>query len=152
MKPRNHDRLSGTIAESVSCRSSSFCLAVGSGGGGTLIYDAQTFNGTEWSQPVSIDPNDGGLDAVSCVTHTFCVAVDTFGRTTTFNGKLWSQPTMIDPDVLIADNPDGSRAGIGGLESISCPSVRFCVAVDNNQNELTYNGHAWSAPTPLSKR
>ena len=58
---------------SVSCPSSSFCVAVGGG-------DALTWNGTSWSQPVPIDPNGYGHTSVSCPSSSFCVAVDSNGN------------------------------------------------------------------------
>jgi hypothetical protein len=40
-----------------------------------------SYNGTTWSSPTSIDPPNksrkyGGLDAVSCASSSFCMAVD----------------------------------------------------------------------------
>jgi serine/threonine protein kinase len=44
----------------------------------------------------------------------------------------WSSPQSADPS--------------GALNSSSCPSASFCVAVDENGNALTYNGTSWSQP------
>jgi hypothetical protein len=59
---------------SVSCPSSSFCVAVDWDG------NALTWNGSSWSAPVSIDPNGGGFNSVSCASSSFCVAVDSYGN------------------------------------------------------------------------
>ena len=62
---------------SVSCTSSSFCVALDSGN--AIIY-----NGTDWSSPQWIDP-DFGLDSVSCVSVSFCVTTGTSGDVTIAN-------------------------------------------------------------------
>jgi hypothetical protein len=33
------------------------------------------------------------------------------------------------------------------LDLVSCPSTSFCLSADNSGDYLTFNGHAWSAPT-----
>jgi hypothetical protein len=80
-----------------------------------------------WSQPSSIDASGGGLNAVSCPSSSFCVAVDSNANALTFNGCKWSQSSSID-------------AKGGGLNAVSCPSSSFCVAVDGNGNAVV--GHA----------
>jgi hypothetical protein len=42
--------------------------------------------------------------------------VGSSGDAFTFNGTSWSSPKVIDPN--------------GILESVSCPTARFCAAVD----------------------
>jgi hypothetical protein len=83
------------------------------------VGNALTWNGTSWSQPVSIDPNTGSLPSVSCPSATFCVAVDDFDAFT-WNGTSWSQPVSID------------LGGNAYLNSVSCASATFCVAVDES--------------------
>ncbi|MHB1569375.1 MAG: hypothetical protein ACYC0H_09235, partial [Solirubrobacteraceae bacterium] len=117
---------------SVSCASSSFCVAVGSTSG-----DVYTYDGGGWSKPSLIDP--GGLTSVSCASSSFCVAVDRGGDVLIYNGGGWSAPSPIDP----GSSPD--------LESVSCASSSFCVALDYSDDEaFTYNGGGWSAPSPVS--
>jgi hypothetical protein len=115
---------------SVSCPSSSFCAAVGSGGA------AETFDGTTWSSPVVPDPG-GSLAAVSCPSSSFCAAVDTGGRAISFNGSAWSAPVAVDTtrNALIA---------------VSCTSAAFCVAGDGGGNGFVYNGSTWSAPITIN--
>ncbi|MCL4448303.1 MAG: IPT/TIG domain-containing protein [Actinobacteria bacterium] len=55
------------------------------------------------------------------------------------SGTSWSAPTTIDTTI----SPSNS------LNSVSCPSATFCVAVDGNGNALTYNGTSWSSPTNI---
>jgi hypothetical protein len=55
----------------VSCVTTSMC-AVTQG-----IGDAYTWNGTTWSDPVLVSPNQyASFMDISCPTTTFCVAVD----------------------------------------------------------------------------
>jgi hypothetical protein len=107
---------------SVSCTSSSFCLATGSPAG------AERWDGHQWSQlsaPDPFDPDtDTGLQSVSCVSPTFCLAVGSpkTGNGTalaaTWNGASW---TMLTPA-----RPAGS-AGTA-LAGVSCASTTNCVA------------------------
>jgi len=69
---------------SVSCASSSFCVAVDDGGY-ALIY-----NGSSWSTPQEIDNNP--LESVSCTSSSFCVAVDGPGYAITYNGSTSTTP------------------------------------------------------------
>jgi hypothetical protein len=110
---------------SVSCTSSSFCVAVDGNG------NALTWDGTSWSAPVNIDPSTV-LDSVSCSSTGFCVAVDSSGNALTWDGASWSAPVNID--------------GSPYLTSVSCTSSSFCAAVDIRGNALTWDGTSWSAP------
>ncbi|MDA8399375.1 MAG: hypothetical protein M0008_04900 [Actinomycetota bacterium] len=131
---------------SVSCASASFCVAVGTDG-----YEF-TYSGGSWSagQKIATD----ALDSVSCPTAGFCVAVGLGGYSLTdsqlrrlsaraarrlasrgyseftFSGGSWS------PGLGIGTKP--------GLDSVSCPTTGFCVAVDSRGNEYTYSGGSWS--------
>jgi RHS repeat-associated protein len=113
--------------KSVSCPTSSFCAAVGSGGYVT------TYNGTAWSTPVAAD-STRSLVAISCFSSTFCVAVDSSGYETTFNGTSWSTPVDVD----------SSRA----LSAVVCTSATFCVAVGAGGYEATYTG-TWATATKV---
>jgi len=125
---------------SVSCASSSMCVAVDSGNG-----EAVTWNGTALSTPTVIDASQLYLVGVSCPTTTTCVAVSgvpakvvpvaegtensvnataSDGSAISYNGTSWSTPTSID-------------TGSGGPTSISCASVGECVVVDAAGNEIT---------------
>jgi hypothetical protein len=111
-------------ASSISCPSSSFCLAVATSG------VAATYNGSGWSAPTAVQTAGYGPDSVSCVSSSFCVAVGV-GYATTFNGTSWSTPVAL-----------GSRG-----EAVSCASTSFCMAVDFAGEAFVYNGSSWSAPT-----
>jgi hypothetical protein len=53
-----------------------------------------------------------------------------------FNGSAWSPPADVD----------GSHT----LNSVSCASRSFCVAVDQQGDALTFNGRSWSAPARIA--
>jgi hypothetical protein len=53
--------------------------------------------------------------------------VDEEGNALTFDGSAWSDPVGIDTGV------------VDGLNSVSCPSMSFCVAGDGDGNALTYS-------------
>jgi hypothetical protein len=52
-----------------------------------------------------------------------------------WNGTNWT-PTIVDNQT------------VGRLTSISCPSAKFCAAVDASGYATTYNGTSWSPPVP----
>lgn len=119
-------------SSSVSCPSSSFCMTVGSNG------QAQMFNGSSWSAPVTIDTR--GLVAVSCTSSSFCAAVDTAqfsDYALTFDGSSWSAPVQIDT----------TR---NSMSSVSCASSSFCIATDVGGNGFTYNGTSWAGPSMVN--
>jgi hypothetical protein len=117
---------------SVSCPSANFCVAV------SLVGDAFTYNGTNWSAPKLVYYKSLlGLGAVSCASANFCVALgEENGVALTFNGTSWSAPKKIFLD--------------GSQGVVSCPSENFCVALETtNGDVLTYNGTSWSAPKAI---
>ena len=114
--------------ESVSCASSSLCVAVDD------VGNEVTFNGSTFSSPNPID--EAVLNSVSCPTTNFCVAADDQGATITFNGSSWNGPVPIDSSPIL---------------SVSCSSPDFCAAVDQDGNALTYNGSNWSSPESVAE-
>lgn len=97
-----------------------------------------------WSAPTSIDPGTR-MNAVSCVSASFCVAVDVDGDALTYNGSSWSAPMSVD----------SATAGLNQLFSVSCVSATFCAAAGGNGNGYidmyTFNGSSWTAfPTDSS--
>ena len=75
--------------QNVSCLSSTFCLATSEG-------QMASFNGSTWSSPTGLplSPKD-----ISCVSETFCAAIDEEGEAATFNGSSWSSPSAIAPKI-----------------------------------------------------
>jgi hypothetical protein len=102
-----------------------------------------TFNGASWSKPSAIDPGSH-LQAVSCASASFCVALDRKGNALTFNGSSWSVP--------VNAYPDGLSMGEGGVSwpIMSCPTSNFCAAVDGaGGNVVTFDGGSWTAPVNI---
>src|ERR1700683_2343991 len=77
-----------------------------------------------WAAPKHV--STCGLNAVSCPSASFCVAVDNMGYVMTYNGTSWSAPADID----------GTRP----MRALSCVSSSFCVTGDSMGDVLTYNG------------
>jgi hypothetical protein len=137
---------SPAILNSVSCASTTFCMAVGysnSADGGTL---AERWDGTRWSV---IDTSDldaagaGTLLGVSCTSSTFCAVTGgahfpTFDKLVlaTWDGGTWRPQT-----------------GTGFLGSISCVSESNCLAVGASESgpyssteTATWDGTTWTIP------
>jgi hypothetical protein len=111
---------------SVSCPSSSLCVAVDRDGNVVTSTDPGNSAAATWTVK-NIDANNE-LTGVSCVSSALCVAVDYGG------------------DVLTSTDPDRGAAatwrlkhvrGAAALESISCPSSSLCVAVGSGYYQRT---------------
>ena len=132
-----------------SCVSESFCMAVGpqlqNGGGGQPAL-IERWNGSTWSVvPGGNIPttNQTYLAAVSCVVTTFCVAV---GGTEPIGGPLGIQSVI---EVWNGSTWSWSAtSAVGtGLSGVSCPRVKFCMAVGESTSgpvALEWNGITWS--------
>lgn len=92
-------------------------------------------NAVAWT-PHSINTPSGGMNAVSCVSASFCIAVDNGGSATAFDGTVWSTPVAID--------------ATNSLDAISCVSTTFCAATDADGNYIFYNSGVWGTPTPFN--
>lgn len=101
-----------------------------------------------WTSAGWVDPlRSGTIEAISCPSATFCVAVDDGGIATTFNGSSWSWPQMIDP----SGAADAQLAG--PLSDVSCASTTFCVAVgDSAGRAVMFNGSRWTLTAPLDSK
>ncbi len=114
---------------SVSCASPSFCVSVGDDSSGAFEQTlAEWWNGSMWTIAPTADAttsSNNELDAVSCVSTTFCNAVGRFddSPSTTqplaehFNGINW---------ILDATPASGMNSSLGG---ISCYVAFTCTAV-----------------------
>lgn len=116
-----------TTMYSVSCPSSTFCLADDSG----QFYP---FDGSTWgAQVYGVQPSQPG--DVSCASDTFCVIVEADGSVDWLSGTTWNHSAP----------PNGPLHGFP--YAISCaPGTSFCAAVDWEGDYVTYNGTSWSAP------
>jgi hypothetical protein len=148
----------------VSCATSTFCVAVGSAGSITSSGQESTvespliesWNGTTWavmSTPTS--PSVYGLNAVDCLSTTFCMAVGNFvtaGSGTelaeVWNGSAWS----------IVDAPGVGSEVETNLTSVSCTSTTFCAAVGiwgpggaSTESVMDiWNGTSWRLASPTA--
>jgi serine/threonine protein kinase/uncharacterized Fe-S cluster protein YjdI len=113
----------------ISCPTTSLC--VGADGSGNAFL----FNGKTWSQPDTVDPNEGLLD-ISCPSTSFCAVTDQLGRVLLFNGITWSQPETVD-------------ASGSGIQAVSCPTAAFCVAVGDDGTAVTYRDGTWNQPETI---
>jgi hypothetical protein len=154
---------SGDSLSSVSCISETSCVAVGEDFGVDQPALIESFDGTNWTVSPSPDINQGagveadvGLEAVSCSSATFCVAVGRPGSIALpiveqFNGTTWTLGSA--PGV---PNPDGYSTG--DLAGVSCISAASCDAVGNSYPAgggtgstlwEGFNGLSWSiTPSP----
>jgi len=108
----------------VACPATSACVAVGTVGPtrGVLSTEALSWNGRTWHlQQIPTLPG-AGLNGMTCVSGTDCVAVGGSNAGTLaehWNGKDWTvQPTP---------NPSGTAAP--ALNGISCTAATSCIAV-----------------------
>lgn len=110
----------------VACSTTTQCLAAQN------LGQIAAYNGTQWSAPVPVDPGNY-VASLSCPSTTFCAAVDGLlpagfsggndsGDVFLYNGTSWSPARNID--------------GTGILQSISCPSRNFCLAVDQGGSAI----------------
>jgi hypothetical protein len=146
----------------VSCASTTFCLA-------TADTSYRTFDGSVWSTE---QPTVAHLRSLSCVSASFCLAVDQLGRAYKYQGA-WSAPVTVagfapwavscrtstfcsgvgqsqaavfDGSTWTAlDTVDAGRS----LLSVSCASSSECRAVDNTGAVVSFDGVSWSAPVPV---
>jgi hypothetical protein len=186
----NPSSLNASQLVSDSCVSATFCMAVGAVGtdsGESPL--AARWDGTTWSSlPVplpaltppltvkSVNQGDALLDAVSCTSTDFCMAVgsdDGTDQTLTevWDGTAWSavssptpSPTTVSPVLPVAPTPAGAIVPHGSpdktdpLSAVSCTGPTFCVAVGETEGQAgdqalveQWNGAGWSivlSPTP----
>ena len=117
---------------SASCVSESFCVAISG-------FNALRFVNGGWLVPEHFTSYAGSNEGGTCASTTFCVAFED-SEVWTYNGASWSAYSIIEP----INGGKGAR-----LISVSCPTISFCVAVDDSGNALTYNGSSWSAPNNI---
>jgi hypothetical protein len=120
----------------VSCASSSFCVAVAnrSSQSASTSY-AVTWTGAGWSAPVTLYGASGGaaeyerVQAVSCTSRSFCIAVGAQVGSEVFNGSRWSARP-------------GRTSGTDGQGSLGCSSPSFCVNFHDGDANY-WDGSAW---------
>src|SRR6185437_6219129 len=121
---------------SVSCVSSTSCVAVGKAGGKPVV---QSWNGTSWSSAVLAKPSGAttaALEGVSCISATACTAVGNFlesgiprALAETWNGSSWTQQSIPNPGEGAVD-----------LRNVTCLSSSSCTAVGSYVSQWKVSG------------
>jgi hypothetical protein len=137
----------GNNLETVSCLSSTECIAAGESNGPM----AERWDGAGWS-PMPTPAAWVEVDSVSCTSSVACTAVG-HTETSTFvmrwDGTEWK----------IQKSPNKTGASHSLLHGVSCTSATFCVAVGNYQNDKgwyplaeVWDGTEWKIqemPSPI---
>ncbi|HEY2272332.1 MAG TPA: IPT/TIG domain-containing protein [Jatrophihabitantaceae bacterium] len=116
--------------DSFSCPADNYCVLVGDEGAAATVY-----NGTSFTEPTPVIRSADRLDhsSIDCATPKFCALVSG-SRAATLDGTEWSKPVTIDSH---------------RLQSVSCSSSHYCVAVDIRGYAITYNGNRWGTPQAI---
>jgi hypothetical protein len=146
------------VLNSVSCTSSTMCVAVGEGpvGGATLV---ETWNGSTWALTPSPNPSTSQyilLNGVSCSSSTWCIAVGQYDNYS--SGSDVTQTLVMKFDGSTWSIASGPNVGGGGtvFNAVSCTSSTQCVAVGYSGGDFytsvtlvaAWNGTTWTiAPT-----
>jgi hypothetical protein len=121
----------------ISCPTTSFCELTDQNG------NVLSWSGRSWSNPsqvASTNDNTSELNAISCATPSFCVAVDGTANSSdggyvyTFNGSNWT------PEPVSTAAP---------LDAIACPESGFCVATTSSGGVRVYRGGTWSGVSQI---
>ncbi len=123
-----------TLYGPISCPRPNFCMALATTEPGYV-----TWNGAAWSAPST---STGGLfaaSAVSCASESFCMAVGG-SVSSAWNGKIWEHRIRLPGPAALADT---------GIGSVSCTSLRLCVAVSSAGYAFQWNGTTWTHPVGI---
>jgi hypothetical protein len=159
-EPRIPTGAKSSLLGSISCVSSTACVAVGSfqNAAGIGAGLSETWNGTEWTIEEFASPKglmiDTKLWTLSCISSTECTAIGAAYKTNgdrapmaeTWNGTTWS----------VQEPPRPETAKAGQLSGISCTSSTSCMAVGSFESSSgvkealadVWNGTAWSLQEP----
>ncbi len=154
-----NNQLTNGQLNGVSCPTTRWCMAVGEHYTDLEVEPAAyTWSASGWTAIAPASPNSAtntisSLDAVSCLSQDFCIAVGYGGQSTTSSGRgsdigyllmeKWNGQTWTDIS--------GSTTAVGNLTSVSCVSPDYCMAggFDSTRSALAelWNGLTWSAQT-----
>jgi hypothetical protein len=106
----------------------------GSSGSTHLIADVEGYYLSDgWGPPQVVDRTQYGMPAISCVSSTFCMAIDGNGDSGEVSSLQWKNRLSADPN---------------GLTTVSCATSTFCMALDYYGNPIKYSTGQWATPTP----
>jgi hypothetical protein len=160
--PANADPGIDASVNGMSCRSASWCTAVGQYDAGNVQYGLLLrWSDQEWTAtaaPVAAGSEVITLSGVSCPSVARCFAVgsqlDAADNQQPVMLTWWKKQWSVVNIALPADAATNPEATVGG---VSCPAVRRCVAVgsyiDSAGNTegvlLSWSGKTWTAQTAL---
>ncbi len=142
----------------LSCPTSTFCAEIGA-------FSSVVYSSGAWGAPQTVDSYT--LEAISCASSAFCVAVDDAGDEVTYSDGDWEAPVVIEADdhfasvscssasrcVAVGNGPSAVWNGTswailsgGGGVDVSCAGPTFCEAITADGHALTLTGSTWSAP------
>jgi hypothetical protein len=121
----------------LSCTRSGFCLAVDSEGR-TFVWTGS------WHAATAIDRSVRYVTGLSCVTRSFCVAIGSTASPAAASSYAvrWTGGGWAAPVTLYAGR--GGAALYGTVESVSCSSVTFCMAVGGQVGSEVFDGSHWT--------
>src|SRR5919201_345683 len=133
-----------TQLDSISCVSTTACVAVGHSAGSTTTTTlAERWNGASWA--IQSTPNPTGfsaseLNGVSCPSAGACVAVgdSSNGSNSVTLAERWNGTSWV-----IQSTPKPSGATASKLFDVSCTSASACTAGGSGLAER-WNGTSWS--------
>lgn len=159
------DHAAGGSFSALSCASTTFCMAWQ--GDWPFAYNGSSWSptdlcylatpGTECA-PYAVDTNGESILSVSCPSASFCAAAGHNGGAYTYDGSGFSGncgadfglgPSCYDGAGWTSEGQISNGAGVFSLNSVSCASASFCVAVAGNGDDYTYDGSAWSGPDQI---
>lgn len=131
-----------THLKSVSCPTTTFCVAVAAGGsgaasgGGRIIGINEPLSASISAVQVQLDESLD-LQAVSCPSPAFCIAVANQGRIV-----VSANPGAVGPAWREIETPGGP----GDLEAVDCPERGICLAGNARGNVLSSTNANAAAP------
>jgi hypothetical protein len=133
---------------SISCVSSTWCMAIG-GTNSTIV--ALDWNGSTWKEVTPTANSRSGpnpsIDAVSCFSISFCMAVG-YSEVSTPLAEAWSGTSW----TVTTPPPVGVFMTYQALGAVSCTSASSCLAVGESSGAagilsgivLTWDGSSWT--------
>jgi hypothetical protein len=138
----------GAVLSSVSCASSSFCVAAGTN---TYVSTYPASPAAGW-HATGVQTGGGTFSGIACPSLSLCVAVG-FGNTSTGLATTATTPRGGAADwTTVTIQPDPPNAGAGLFDGIGCLSSSYCVALDSVDNVFVSSNPAsgpWSAQTQI---
>lgn len=143
----------GGLLIDVSCASTAWCVAVGSGGVNEGELRVETYDGVSWTNAGVPAPSTiADLSVVSCGSATSCIAL---GQYYDWDTGFW--PTLVErwDGVSWTHDPDPVAKG-SFLGDLSCASATDCVGVGGRPGTgkyganlaMTWDGTGWTASSP----